>query len=158
MAVICIPTRFKKVQIFAPKTTNANLTSTVVSLKNAVRATITLHFTQAVGHATTPTLKQATDIAAGTNAAGPTSRIWANEDTATSDALVEKTAAASYAVTNDVKNKIVIFEVDPAALTDGYDCVYITIGTSAQATNFVSGEIEIETNFAQATPPSVIVD
>lgn len=156
--MICIPTRFKKVQLFAPKTTNATLTSQVVSLKGAVRATITLHFTQAVGHATTPTLKQATDIAAATNAAGPVSRIWANEDTATSDALVEKTAAASYAVAADAKNKVVVIEVDPAALTDGYDCIYITIATSAQATNFVSGEIEIEANFSQATPPSVIVD
>ena len=158
MSVISVPTRFKLVQAFAPKTTNAALTSQVVTLKNAIRATLTLHFTQAVGFASTPTIKQATDIAAGTNAAGPTCRIWANEDTAATDTLVAQTAAASYAVAADIKNKMVVFEIDPAALTDGYDCVYCTIATSSQATNFVSGEWQIETNFALATPPTAILD
>lgn len=158
MAAITIPTYFKKVQLFAPKTTNAALTSQVVTLKGAIRATITLHFTQAVGFASVPTLKQATDIAAGTNAAGPTSRIWANEDTAATDTLVSQTAAASYTVAADIKNKMVVFEIDPATLTDGYDCVYVTIATSSQATNFVSGEIEIQHNFHQSTPPSAILD
>ena len=158
MAVITLVTRFKKVQAFAPKTTNAALTSQVVTLKNAVRATLTLHFTNAVGFASVPTIKQATDIAAGTNAAGPTCRIWANEDTAATDTLVAQTAAASYTMAADVKNKMVVFEIDSASLTDGYDCVYCTIGTSSQATNFVAGEWEIETNFAQATPPSAILD
>ena len=58
------------VQAFAPKTTNAALTSQVVTLKAAIRAWLVLHFTQAAGFASTPTLKQATDIAAATNAAG----------------------------------------------------------------------------------------
>jgi hypothetical protein len=72
MATISLPDQRKIVQAFAPKTTNASLTSQVVTLKGAVKAWLVLHFTQAVGHATTPTIKQATDIAAGTNAAGPT--------------------------------------------------------------------------------------
>ena len=155
---ISLPTRFKIVTLFAPKTTNQALTSQVISLKLAVRAWLVLNFTQAVGFASTPTLKQATDIAAGTNAAGPSSRIWANEDVAATDTLVAQTAGASYAVAADVKNKLVIFEIDPATLTDGYDCIYLTIATSSQATNFVSGEAYLQTNFAQATPPSAILD
>jgi hypothetical protein len=51
------------------------------------------HFTNAAGFASTPTLIQATDIAAATNKAGPTVPIWANEDTAATDTLVAKTAA-----------------------------------------------------------------
>jgi hypothetical protein len=98
-----IPANLKPVQMFAPKTTNATLTSQVISLKNAHKAWIVLEFTQAVGHATTPTLKQATSIAAGTNKAGPTVDIWANEDTAATDTLVKQTAGASYAVTNDAR-------------------------------------------------------
>src|SRR6185503_11046691 len=153
-----LPTKFKIVTAFAPKTTNAALTSVPVTLKNAVKAWLVLNFTNAVGFASVPTIKQATDIAAGTNAAGPVCRIWLNEDCAASDTLVGQTAAASQATDANVKNKQVVFEIDPAALTDGYDCVYCTIATSSQATNFVSGEWWIQTNFAQATPPSAILD
>lgn len=155
---ITTPTMFKKVVAFNPKTTNAALTSQVVSLKNAIRATLTLIFTNAVGFASVPTIRQATTIALGATAAGPTCRIWANEDVAATDTLVAQTAGASFTMAADVKNKMVVFEVDPASLTDGYPCVYCTIATSSQATNFVSGEWEIETNYAQATPPSAILD
>ncbi len=155
---LSLPTRFKIVTAFAPKTTNAALTSQVITLKGAVKAWLILNFTNAVGFASAPTILQATDIAAGTNAAGPVCRIWANEDVAATDTLVAKTGAALYAVTNDVKLKLVVFEIDPATLTDGYDCVYCTIATSAQATNFVAGEWFIQHNFAQATPPTAILD
>jgi len=158
MANISLPTKFKIVTAFAPKTTNAALTSVPVTLKNAVKAWLILNFTQAVGFASTPTLKQATDIAIGTNAAGPISRIWSNLDVATTDTLVERTAAASYALTTGTTNMLVIFEIDPASLTDGYDVVYCTIATSSQASDFVAGEWLIQTNYAQATPPSAIVD
>ena len=158
MANVSLPTNRKLVQAFAPKTTNAALTSQVITVKNAIKVWLVLHFTNAAGFASVPTLKQATDIAAGTNAAGPTSRIWANEDCAATDTLVAQTAAASYTMAADVKNKMVVFEIDPASLTDGYDCIYCTIATSSQATNFVSGEWVIHTNFQQATPPSAILD
>jgi hypothetical protein len=158
MTTISLPTKFKIVTAFAPKTTNAALTSQVVTLKNAMRAWLVLNFTNAVGFASVPTLKQATDIAAGTNAAGPSSRIWANEDVGATDTLVVQTAGASYTMAADVKNKLVIFEIDPASLTDTYDCVYCTIATSAQATNFVAGEWWIQGNFSQATLPSAILD
>jgi hypothetical protein len=155
-----LPQNFKVVQLFAPKTTNASLTSQVFTLKGAARAWVVLEFTQAVGHATTPTLNQATSIAAGTNKAGPTVDIWANEDTAATDTLVKQTAGASYAVTNNIKNKTVIFEIDPSRfdVANGYDCAYITIATSSQATNFVSGAVYLQTSFQQATPPSAILD
>jgi hypothetical protein len=155
-----LPQNLKTVQLFNPKTTNAALSSQVISLKHAHKAWLVLEFTQAVGHATTPTLNQATSIAAGTNKAGPTVPIWANEDVAASDTLVKKTDAASYAVTNDIKNKQVIFEIDPARLdqANGYDCVYVTIGTSSQATNFVSATAYLQERYQQATPPSAILD
>jgi len=150
----------KIVQMFNPQTTNGSLTSQVISLKNAHKVAIVFNFTQAVGHATTPTLLQATTIAAGTNKAGPSSMIWANEDTATSDLLVAKTAAASYAVTNDVKNKIVVFEVDPNSLdvNGGYDCIYFTIATSSQATNFVSATAYLFERYPGNQPPTAILD
>ena len=148
----------KIVQLAHPQTTNGGFTSDVVSLKHAVRATIVIDINQAVGHATAFSLRQATDVAAGTNAAGPTSEVWANEDVATSDTLVKQTSAASYTVTNDIKKKQIVIEVDPAALTDTYDCVYITSADSSQATNFASATVYIKSNFQQATPPAAITD
>ena len=141
-----------------PVTTNGAITTDVVSLKNAIKATVIVDLTQAVGHASVITLKQATDVAAGTNADGPASRIWANEDVAASDTLVAQTAALSYTVTNNIKKKQVVFEVDPASLTDGYDCIYFTIGDSSQATNFANITALIETNYQRATPPAAITD
>lgn len=158
--VFSLPQNCKIVQLLNPQTTNGALTSQVISLKNVHKATIVLNFTQAVGHATTPTLNQATNIAAGTNKAGPASMIWANEDTAASDTLVAKTAAASYAVAADVKNKVVVFEVDPSALdiANGYDCIYLSEATSGQATNFVSATAYLQERYPGNPPPSSIID
>lgn len=155
-----LPQNMKVVQAFYPQTTNGTLTSQVISLKNAHKAWLVLDFNQAVGHATAPTLNQATSIAATTNKAAPTVPIWANEDCAATDTLVKKTDAASYAVTNDVKKKQVVFEIDPSRLdvNGGYDCVYATIATSSQATNFVSGAWYLQERYPQATPPSAILD
>ena len=131
-----------------------------MSLQGINKAWLILEFTQAVGQATTPALVQATSISAGTNKAGPASDIWANEDTAATDTLVKKTAAASYAVTNDIKNKEVVFEIDPSRfdVANGYDCCYFTIATSSQASNFVSGTFILQTSFQQATPTTQILD
>lgn len=148
----------KVVQLAQPQTTNGGVTSDVVSLKNAIRATIIVHLTQAVGHASVVSLRQATDVAAGTTAAGPASQAWLNEDVAASDTLVKQTDAAAITVTNNIKNKMVVFEVDPAALTEGYDCVYVTIGDSSQATNLCSIEAIIKSNYQRATPPAAITD
>lgn len=139
-------------------TTNGGVTSDVVSCKNAIKAWIVLQFTQAVGHATVVSVRQATDVAAGTNAAGPTCNIWANETTAASDTLVKQTSGATYTLTADVKKKQVIVEVDPAAFTAGYDCLYFTVSDSSQATNFVAGQFFLETRYPQATTPAAITD
>jgi hypothetical protein len=53
-----------------------------------------------------------------------------------------------------------VFEIDPTRLdvTNGYDCIYFTIATSSQATNFVSATAYLQNAYAQATPPSAILD
>lgn len=143
-----------------PVTTNGGVTGVYVSLKNVVKAWLVLQFTQAAGHATTPAIKQASAIAGTGVKTGPTSPVWANEDSSASDALVRKTAGASYAVTNDIKKKMVVFEIDPATLdtNNGFDVAGFSIADSAQATNFVSGLWVLQQRYQQATPPSAIVD
>lgn len=144
-----------------PVTTNGGVTCDYVSLKNVHRAWIIASFTQAVGHATNVDPTQATAVA-GTSVKAVTAlhRIWANEDTAATDTLVEKTSAITYAVTNDIKKKQVIFEIDPEDLdvAGGFDVLGCTIEDSSQATNFVSVLYVLATRFMQATPPSAIVD
>ena len=154
-----LPFSHKLVNVsLGPVTTNGGITSDIVSLKNAIKATFIVALTQAVGHATVVALRQSTNVSAGATAAGPASRILANEDVAASDTLVAQTAAASYTVTNDIKKKQIVIEVDPASLTDGYPCVYLTISDSSQATNFANIECLIETNYQRATPPAAITD
>lgn len=160
MSKFSLPQVCKLVQMIKPQTTNGSLTSQVISLKNAHKATVVFEFTQAVGHATTPTLLQATNIAAATNKAGPSAMIWANDATATNDTLVAKTAAASYALTTVSGGHQVVFEVDPASLDvgNGYDCIYFTIGTSSQATNFVSATAYLQERYIGNQPPTAILD
>jgi hypothetical protein len=157
---LSLPQNFKIVQLLKPQTTNGSLTTQVFSLKTGHKAWAVFDFTQAVGHATTPTLLQATNIAAGTNKAGPSVPIWSNLATATTDTLVARTAAASYALTTATGGMQVVFEIDPIQMdvANGYDCAYFTIATSSQATNFVSASLYLLARFQQATPPSAILD
>jgi hypothetical protein len=157
---IGLPEQFKIVDASAgPVTTNGGVTCDYVSLKGVKRAWIVASFTQAVAHATTVQPQKATAVApTGATSITVAQRIWANEDTATSDTLVAQTAATSYAVTADVKKKQVIFEIDPASFGTTYDVLGCTISNSAQATDFVSVIYILEEGYAQATPPSRIVD
>lgn len=158
-----LPERFKIVDASAgPVTTNGGVTCDYVSLKNVHRAWIVASFTQAVGHATGIDPQQATAVA-GTGAKALTNNcpIWENEDTATSDTLVAQTAAKTINVTNDVKKKQVIFEIDPAKhfdLANGFDVLGCTVDDSSQATNFVSVIYVLETRYPSATPPAAITD
>lgn len=143
-----------------PVTSNGGVTGDYVSLKNALKAWIVVQLTQAVGHATAITVKQATAVAGTGVKDGPTCQIWANEDTAASDALVRKTAAAAYTVANDVKKKLVVIEVDPAALdvAGGFDCLGLAVADSSQATNFVAATYWILPRYAQESIPAAITD
>lgn len=159
---ITLPEHYKIVDMSAGcVTTNGGVTGDYVSLKNVHRAWLVCSFTQAVGHATGIDPTQATAVA-GTAVKATTGlhRIWANEDTATSDTLVEKTAAITYNVTNDIKKKQVIIEIDPEDfdVAGGFDCLGVTVDDSSQATNFVSIIAILAMRYSQATPPAAITD
>lgn len=145
-----------------PVTTNGGVTGDYVTLKGAHRAWIVVQLTQAAGHATVLSPKQASAVAGtGVKAISNACRIWANEDTAASDTLVEQTAATTYTVTNDVKKKLVIFEIDPEDALDianGFDVLGLTASDSSQATNFISATYWLANRYSQATPPAAITD
>lgn len=158
-----LPEGFKIVDASAgPVTTNGGVTCDYVSLKNVHKAWIIASFTQAVGHATVVSPKQATAVA-GTAVKALTNACpgWFNEDTATSDTLVAQTAATTYTVTNDIKKKQVIVEVVPEQHMDinaAFDVLGCTISDSSQATNFVNVIYVLETRYPQATPPAAITN
>ena len=74
------------------------------------------------------TLYEATDVAAGTNAAITTTvPIYHNTDVTASDILSATTAAYTYTInTGENPNSMVVFEIDPAILSQGYPCVYLS--------------------------------
>jgi hypothetical protein len=146
-----LPEGCKIVQLLQPATSNTGKDSDWISLKNAVRAWIIVHMTQAVGHATKLTVNQATAVAGtGTKVLTNNTRIWADEDVAASDTLVRKTDAKDYTVTNDIKNKVVVFDIVPSECMDvagSFDCIGVNVADSSQATDFVSIEAIIEPKY-----------
>lgn len=158
-----IGTGYKHVQLLRPCTSNSGKTSDIICLKNVNRAWVIVEFTQAVGHATTITPTQCTDVSnslSDNKVLTNTIRGWINEDTAASDTLVAETAAKNFSVAATVKYKTLVMEITPHALdvANGFDCVYFTVADSSQASNFVSITALLETKYAQATPPAAITD
>lgn len=139
-------------------TTNGAITSLAATLKHSLKCWLYVYLQNAVGHASVITPRQSTTIALGTTAVIPAVPIWVNEDCAASDTLVAQTAAANFTVANVAKKKLVVFEIDPAILTDGSPCVYVTIGDSSQATNFCTIVAHLYQANQVATPPSSILD
>jgi hypothetical protein len=152
---------YKVIQAFEPKTTNTAITGDYITLKNAVTATVLINLAQGVGNATQISLYQSQDVE-GTNVKPLINNvpIWANEDTSITDSLVRQPDGISYTVGNTSKNKQVVFYIDPAELdiNNGFCCLNVRIGASAQATNFASGEFILDTKYGQADPPTAIVD
>lgn len=156
---ITLPQDFKVVQGAAPETTNSGKTADYVSVRNANWLWVIVNLTQAAGHATAITLNRATAVApTGATTLANNVQVWANEDCAASDTLVKQTDAKAFTVANDIKNKQIVFGVDPATLGEGYDVVTVVAADSSQATNFWSVTYLLDTKYKQATPPSAIVD
>ncbi len=151
----------KIAQLLTPATDAAGRTSGYFSLKDAHKAWIVVSIAQ--GNAATIALTplQASAVAGtGSKALTAVVPIVSNLDTAAADALVERTAAANYTTDAGVKNKVVIFEIDPAACMDinnGFDCIGMSTGASNVA-NITSAMLIMESRFQQSTPPSATVD
>jgi len=160
MAVEMTPEVMKPVVTIAPATTNGGVESDYVNMKNINRLEICCMLTQAVGHATVLTLKQATDVGGtGVKVMTYPSKIWANENIAT-DVNARQTDAKNHTVAADITNKLVTFVIEPQELdvNNDFTCVKVSVSDSSQATNFVAILIHAYMKFQGETPPSVIVD
>lgn len=155
---IALPLAAHPVVLVCNLTTNGGVTSLAVTLKHTIKCWLYVYLQNAVGFAEVITPLQGTTIAFGTNKAIPAVPIWANEDVAATDTLVAQTAAIAFTTAAVAKKKLVIFEIDPIVLDDGYPCVRVGLSDSSQATNFCTVVAHLWQANQVATPPSSILD
>jgi len=156
-----LPEEAKIVTCLAPAADAAGRTGAYVSLKNAFKAYIVAFITQ--GNAATILLTplQASAVAGtGSKVLTANARIWADLDAATSDALARQTDALNFTTDAGVKNKIVVFEIDPASLdsANGFDCIGLSTGASNAANITSALFILTPLRYPAALPPSAVVD
>ena len=114
-------------------------TSDYVSLKNARMCWVVCHFANATTHNDATTIEQATDVAGtGTTPIVNAVPIWFGVVTSASSKLAAQTSAVSFTAPDATGDKILIFQIDPASLSIGFDCICVKIGNSGHATNYVS--------------------
>ena len=69
---------------------------------------------------------------------------------------LKRTPAASYTLDNALKDKLVVFEIDPAAI-GAYDCIAAKVAAS-NAANITSVLYIVESRYGAKVQPSMIVD
>lgn len=148
-------------EILNPAADAAGRTGTYVSCKFAHKIFIVVHVTQ--GNAATIVLSvlQAQDVS-GTNskAIGNNVRIWANQDTSVAaNVLTRQTDGTSFTTSSAVKNKVVVFEIEPAMLdlTNNFKTVTISTGAS-NAANITQAMAYATPTSAEEALPSIAVN
>lgn len=138
----------------------AGRTGDYISLKNCHKVTIIVSITQGNAAVVPITIEQASAVA-GTGSKPITEPvpIWSNLDTAASPTLVRRTNAVSYTTDAALKNKQVIFEIDPASLdiNNGFDCLTVKTGAS-NAANLTGVLYILHSRFQGPSMPSTIID
>lgn len=158
MEKITLPENFKIVRAIDPQTAAAGADGDYISLKNAHRVWVLVEITQGNAATIALTLEKATAVA-GTGSVAITNAvpIWSNAATGTSDTLVRQTDAVSFTTSAALASKQVIFQVEPASLGEGFDCLCVKAGAS-NAANVISATYLLQTRYPQATPPTAITD
>jgi len=137
------------------------VTGDYISLKNAHKAWIVIYYNQADGNSITFNPLKATAVApTDSSVLTEVCRIWSNLDCATSDLLVERTAAVNYASGAGAAHKIIIFEIDPSLLEEDHDCIAGASTTVIAAAQYVSMLYVIQPRYQGRvlTAPTVITD
>jgi len=158
-----LPENCKIVQATPPAVgAGAVITSDYISLKDAHKAWIVIHYYEAHnGAAVVYQPMKATAVApTGDTAITTAVKIWSNLAAATTDLLVERTAATTYtgSATGPLHN-LIIFEIDPVDLGPTYDCIGFTATTPA-AGDYISALFVIQPRYASRvlTAPTSITD
>jgi hypothetical protein len=143
------------VQLLAPAADAAGRTSNYFSLRNAHKAFILCEVTQGNAAQVTFTPLQAQDVSGTGSKAIGNAPIVSDLDTGTSDTLNEITAAANYQTDVALKNKLVIFEIDPAEVLDinnGFETIAIQTSASNAANITAAQLILLPIRYEQTVP------
>lgn len=160
MSSFTLPEACKVVGILKPATDAAGRTSRYVSLKNAHKAWIIVYVEQANAATIALSVLQATAVAGtGSKAITKTVPIWSNQDVAGGDTQTRETDAVSFTTSVALKEKQVIFQIDPATLdqANGFDCIGISTGASNVA-NLTSAVVVVESRYPAANPATTATD
>jgi hypothetical protein len=155
-----LPENLKIVRVQQTVAANAFTMSDYICCKNAHKVWFLINHAGATDTDITFALNEATDVAAGTNAAvTATFPIWEDADAGTSsDTLVRQTDAASLVIDPATEgSSLSVIEWDPAQHTSGYDCIAVS-GSGGNASDTVTIIALIEGRYQQATPPTAITD
>lgn len=159
MARLSIPQDITFVSLLVPAADAAGRSSVYVSVKNLAKAWIVFFIDQANAATVALTIQQATAVAGTGSKAITATRIWHKLDQANSD-WVQATEAASFTTDAAVKNKWVIFEIDPTKCLDvagDFDAIRATTGASNVA-NITSAFLMAVPRHRGGSTSSVLVD
>ena len=137
----------------------APTTEDYVSMKNYGHCTVILTL-GVTGSACTITLKQASDVAATGEKALGFSWVWVNAAVGTDDILVKTAVTSNTFDTSTADGLMYVMEIDAETLdvSGGFDCMRIDVGASTGATIASCVYVLSEPRYAQATPPTAVVD
>jgi hypothetical protein len=139
---------------------NALSTGDYICLKNAHMAYCIVVHDGANDTDLTVSFKEATAVA-GTSAAAITATFPFVTDAnfgSASDTLARGTDAANKAIDPATENpSLTIFQIDPAKLSAGFDCIAV-VGTGGHASNNVCVLWMLESRYPADPPPTVITD
>jgi hypothetical protein len=155
-----MPYQIPPVGLLAPAADAAGRTSSYRSLKNALKAFIVAEISQGNAAQVTLTPMQATDVAGDNPKAINAVPIWLDADSGAADGLVAQLAAANIQLSAALKDKIVVFEIDPAAALDiagGFDCVALQTSAS-NAANITEAKLYILQAYQGVPAPSADVN
>lgn len=142
-----IPFKQSVVTGLAPVSTSTAKTAAYLNMGLAIRVYVIVTLTQAVGHATPVTLRQAQDnTGTGLKDLANTIPVWANEDVGAGDVMTKQDDAVSHTVAADIKNKKVVFQVEGEDMDVKNKFTHLTaqIGASAQAGNIANIDYIVE--------------
>lgn len=150
-----LPAQLRPISLLPAAADAAGRTGAYRSLKDTHKAWIIARVNQGNAAQVTLTPLQAQDVSGTGAKLIPAVSIWANQDTSVSDALVMQAAAANFQVSATLKDKIVIFEIDPSNLdvNNGFDCIALQTSASNTA-NITSASLHILSRYQQASPPT----
>jgi hypothetical protein len=156
---ISMPYQFPPVALLAPAADSAGRTSAYRDLANALKAWVVVHVNQGNAAQVTLSILQGQDVTGTGSKAVGVMPIWLTAATATSDALVVQTAAATFQTSATVADKIVIFEITPEMCLDLVNGFHtIAVQTSASnAANITEAELFLWESYQGASAPSTLV-